>query len=123
MTFAGSRAAICDSRRNSEDAAVKFSYNWIKELVDGLDTGAEELSRLITMKTAESEGVEHVGEHFMRVCAAEVKAVESAGKNFVAIVDAGRGYGERTVVCGAPNCRAGVVTAYVPAGTTLQGRE
>ena len=38
---------------------MKFSYNWIRELVDGLDVPASELSeRLITMKTAECEGVE-----------------------------------------------------------------
>ena len=34
------------------------------------------------------------------------------------------GCGKQTVVCGAPNCRPGIVTAYVPAGTTLKdGRE
>jgi phenylalanyl-tRNA synthetase beta chain len=103
---------------------VKFSYNWLKELVDGLDTGAEELSRLITMKTAESEGVEHFGAHFANVRAAAVTAVEqiAGSKNVKAVVNAGS-YGERTVVCGAPNCRPGVVTAYVPAGTSLDGRE
>ena len=41
---------------------MKFSYNWIRELVPGLDTEPAELMRLITMKTAECEGLEHVGE-------------------------------------------------------------
>ncbi len=40
---------------------MKFSYNWIRELVPGLDTGPAELMRLITMKTAECEGLEQVG--------------------------------------------------------------
>ena len=40
---------------------MKFSYNWIREFVDGLDVPAEALERLITMKTAECEGVETVG--------------------------------------------------------------
>ena len=40
---------------------MKFSYNWIRELVPGLDTEPEELMRLITMKTAECEGLERVG--------------------------------------------------------------
>ena len=40
---------------------MKFSYNWIREFVDGLDVPAESLERLITMKTAECEGVETAG--------------------------------------------------------------
>jgi phenylalanyl-tRNA synthetase beta chain len=37
---------------------VKFSYNWIRELVPGLDCSPRDLMSLITMKTAECEGVE-----------------------------------------------------------------
>jgi phenylalanyl-tRNA synthetase beta chain len=40
---------------------MKFSYNWIREMVPGLDTEPSELMRLITMKTAECEGLEQVG--------------------------------------------------------------
>ena len=40
---------------------MKFSYSWIRSLVDGLDMPAGALKRLITMKTAECEGVETVG--------------------------------------------------------------
>src|SRR5260370_42472420 len=40
---------------------VKFSYNWISELLDGLDLTPRDLERLITMKTAEGEGIEGVG--------------------------------------------------------------
>ena len=40
---------------------MKFSYNWISELVDGLDLAPRDLERLITMKTAECEGIEPVG--------------------------------------------------------------
>lgn len=44
---------------------MKFSYNWLRELVDGLDTPAEELKRLITLKTAECEGVERHGSDYV----------------------------------------------------------
>jgi len=37
---------------------LKFSYNWISELVEGLAAPPQELGRLITMKTAECESVE-----------------------------------------------------------------
>jgi len=40
---------------------MKFSYNWIRELVPGLNAEPLELMRLITMKTAECEGLEQVG--------------------------------------------------------------
>src|SRR5579883_3553311 len=40
---------------------MKFSYNWLRELVDGLSAPAGELARRITLKTAECEGVEETG--------------------------------------------------------------
>ena len=94
-----------------------FSYNWIRELVDGLDAAPEALERLITMKTAECEGIEKVGGLLEAACAARVESVEpiAGTHNVKAVVDAGR-YGLRTVVCGAPNCRPGLITAYAPVG-------
>src|ERR1700730_4495820 len=47
---------------------MKFSYNWLRELVDGLDTKPKDLALLITLKTAESEGVEAAGsDHVIEV--------------------------------------------------------
>jgi phenylalanyl-tRNA synthetase beta chain len=96
---------------------LKFSYNWIREFVDGLDTPPAGLERLITMKTAECEGIEAVGGLLAEACAARVESVRpiEGSHNVVAVVDAGR-YGRKTVVCGAPNCRAGIVPVYVPIG-------
>lgn len=104
---------------------MKFSYNWIRELVENLDCAPGELEKRITMKTAECEGIEVAGELLERACAARVESVEpiAGGHNVKAVVDAGR-YGRRTVVCGALNCRAGLITAYVPVGAkTIQGVE
>jgi phenylalanyl-tRNA synthetase beta chain len=104
---------------------VKFSYNWIRELVHDLDTPPEALERLITMKTAECEGIERTGELLEKACAARVESVEPIpdSHNVKAMVDAGR-YGVRTVVCGAKNCRPGIITAYAPIGKkTIQGVE
>ncbi len=39
---------------------MKFSYQWIRELVPGLQTAPAELQRLITAKTAECEGIERI---------------------------------------------------------------
>jgi len=104
---------------------MKFSYNWIYELVPGLDETPEALARLITMKTAECEAVETVGKLLDDVSLARVISAEpvGAGHNQITVVETER-YGVKTVVCGAPNCKPGVVTAYVPAGKqTIQGVE
>lgn len=47
---------------------MKFSYNWLGELVDGLDAPPKELALLITLKTAECEGVEEAdSDHVIEV--------------------------------------------------------
>ena len=96
---------------------MKFSYNWIREYVEGLDTPAIKLEGLVTMKTAECEGIEKVGLYLADACTARVVSVEPVGgsHHVKARVDTGR-YGQKLVVCGAPNCRAGMITAYVPLG-------
>jgi len=102
---------------------VNFSYNWLRELVDGLDASPADLTALITIKTAECEGFLAHAPWLNAVCAARVEQVEPipGSKNVKAVVDAGPLHGRKTVVCGAPNCRPGIVTAYVPSGTTLGG--
>lgn len=40
---------------------MKFSYDWLRELVPGLSAEPAELERLITLKTAECEGIERTG--------------------------------------------------------------
>jgi phenylalanyl-tRNA synthetase beta chain len=47
---------------------MKFSYNWLRDLVEQLDTPPRELAQLITLKTAESEGVEaHGNDHIIEI--------------------------------------------------------
>jgi phenylalanyl-tRNA synthetase beta chain len=96
---------------------MKFSYNWIREYVPGADTPARQLERLITMRTAECEGIEETGELLAEACGALVESVEpiAGSHNVKATVRTAR-YGERVVVCGAPNCRAGMASVYVPLG-------
>ena len=104
---------------------MKFSYNWIREFVENLDYAAGPLEKFITMKTAECEGIEAVGELLACARAARVESVQpiAGGHNVIAVVDAGP-LGRKTVVCGAPNCRPGLITAYAPIGKkVIQGVE
>ncbi|MBK9168224.1 MAG: phenylalanine--tRNA ligase subunit beta [Bryobacterales bacterium] len=94
---------------------MKFSYQWICELVEDLAVGPRELEREITMRTAECEGVEPHGGLLDGACVARVLEVSEIpeSQNRLAVVETER-YGRKTVVCGAPNCRAGLRTVYVP---------
>jgi phenylalanyl-tRNA synthetase beta chain len=96
---------------------MKFSYNWIREHVPALDTPARQLERLITMRTAECEGIEDAGGLLAQACVARVVSVEPipGSHNVKAAVETSL-YGGKVVVCGAPNCRPGMLTAYVPIG-------
>ncbi len=104
---------------------MKFSYRWLAELVPALTADAIEVGRQITMKTAECEGVETHAAHLDDCCVARVLEVEPipGSPNVKTLTDTGR-YGVRTVVCGAPNCRPGLLTAYWPLGKkTIAGIE
>src|SRR5271170_2087182 len=103
---------------------MKFSYTWLRELVHGLDTPPKHLERLITLHTAECEGVEEAGGLLADASEARIVSVEpiGSGHNQKAVVET-RGV-RKTVVCGAPNCRAGLLTVYVPLGKkTIDGVE
>ncbi len=104
---------------------MKFSYNWIHELVPNLGTDPRELMRLITMKTAECEGLEQVGAALAEASVARVKEVEwiAGSHNQIVVVETAR-YGTKRVVCGAPNCKPGILTAYLPlAPKVIEGVE
>ena len=75
---------------------MKFSYHWIRELVPGLETEPAELMRLITMKTAECEGMEQVGGALADASVARVKEVEfiAGGHNQIVVVETAR-YGSK----------------------------
>lgn len=104
---------------------MKFSINWLRDLVPSLAMPPRELMRLITMKTAECEGVEEFAPWLAHICVARVLEVSpiEGSHNVKAVIDAGPGHGRKTVVCGAPNCRPGLLSAYVPAGIAISGRE
>ncbi len=103
---------------------MKFSYNWLGELLPGLDTDPARLQHLITVKTAECEGIEPFGAHFANVIAVRVLSVQPSakGKNKIVLIDAGHGRNAQ-VICGAPNVNVGMTAAWVPPGTVLDGKK
>ena len=103
---------------------MKVSLDWISDFVD-LPKGLSdrEIAEGLTLGLCEVEGLERPGAVFQSVVAAKITAVEKhpkADKLKLAAVDLGGGKSV-TVVCGAPNCRAGITVPYAAVGTTLPG--
>ena len=69
---------------------MKFSYNWLRELVPGPDE--PNLMHLLTIHTAECEGVEEVGVLLGDASEARVLSVEPIGAshNRKAVVETAR---------------------------------
>lgn len=86
---------------------MKVTLNWLKQYVD-FDWSPEELAERLTMLGVEVEGVQKLGGEFEGVVVAEVLTREkhpNADKLSLCRVNDGKG--ERQIVCGAQNFKAG----------------
>lgn len=101
---------------------MKLSLNWLRDHVDINDKTAEQLPELLTMSTAEVEGVEHKGLNIKDVVAGRIVSMAAhpeSQKLHVIQVDVGT----ETVqsVCGAPNVRVGMMVPMALCGGSLPG--
>ncbi len=99
---------------------MKLSRNWLADYVDIRDLDAAKLGDLLTMATAEVEAVDPWGTDLGEIRIGRVLEVEkhpSADRLRVAKVDVGGE--ERTIVCGAPNCAAGITVPVALPGSRL----
>ncbi|MCR4788373.1 MAG: phenylalanine--tRNA ligase subunit beta [Lachnospiraceae bacterium] len=93
------------------------SMNWIRDFVnlDGQDI--EELIHRFTLSTAEVEGIEYKGKDIENVVVGQIltcKDHPDSDHLHVLTVDGGDGIYD--VVCGAPNAREGIKTAFAKVG-------
>ena len=99
---------------------MQFSENWLRTMVNPqMDSAA--LAHLLTMSGLEVEETETVAPPFTHVVVAQVVALEkhpNADRLNVCKVDVGTGE-LLTIVCGAPNVRAGMKVACAKAGAIL----
>ena len=102
---------------------MKFSEHWLRELIDPpLSTAA--LADLLTFGGVEVEAVEPAAPPFDRVVVGVILSVEKhpqADRLNVCQVNAGAA--PLTIVCGAPNVRAGMRVPAALAGARLPGLE
>jgi phenylalanyl-tRNA synthetase beta chain len=99
---------------------MQFSESWLRSLVNpALDT--QQLSHLLTMAGLEVEAVTPVAPGFFDVVVARILSADrhpDADRLQVCLVDVG-GVEPLRIVCGAPNARAGLVTACALVGARL----
>lgn len=99
---------------------MKTSIEWLKRYVD-IPWPAGELAERLTMAGLEVEGIECLGTVPAEVIVAEILSREphpNADRLSVCRVDAGP-LGNLQIVCGAPNCDAGMKVPLAPVGTEL----
>ena len=108
---------------------MKISYNWLQEFVP-LDITPQKLAELLTMKAAEVEAVESLGQDVKQVVVGEILEIRphpKADKLQLAKVSVGKD--TLGIVCGAKNIRVGqkvptaVVGATLPGGVKITSRE
>ena len=99
-----------------------ISINWIKDFVDLSGLDIDELIHKFSLSTAEVENeIFYKGSDVSGVVVAEIKSVENhpeSKKLHLLKVDAGNGK-LTDVVCGAPNVKVGMKTAFAKVGARL----
>ncbi|RAN80024.1 phenylalanine--tRNA ligase subunit beta [Bacillus sp. SRB_336] len=101
---------------------MKFSENWLRELVE-INADRTELARALTMAGLEVEELTPLGEDLDGVVVAEIIAAEKhpeADRLQVCQVEAGQG-APLQIVCGAPNARVGIRVPLAMIGAKLPG--
>lgn len=102
---------------------MKFSENWLREYVNP-PIDSETLMHQLTMAGLEVDGHEPACSEFDGLVVAKVISVSKhpdADKLHICEVDCGEKE-NLTIVCGAPNVRAGLVTILAKVGASLPGK-
>ena len=101
---------------------MKITLNWLKDYVDFTGT-PEELRERLTMLGLEVEGMQTLGGEFQGVVVAEVLASEKhPNADKLSVCRVADGQGERQIVCGAKNFKAGDKVPLILPGNTLPAK-
>ena len=102
---------------------MRISYAWLTEYLRGGEVPPPEaLAEMLTLAGLEVEAVEPLGAGLAGVVVGEVEVCEAhPDSDHLSICQVFDGTTRRQVICGAPNVRAGMRSAFAPPGTTLPG--
>jgi len=98
---------------------MKVSLSWLKEFLD-LNVSPEKISEVLTLAGLEVDGLDKIGSNFSGVVVAKVLSTEQhPNADRLCIAKVFDGTEELQIVCGAKNCRPGLITALAKIGATL----
>ncbi len=103
---------------------MKLSYKWLGEYVDLTGISPEELADKMTTAGLEVEGIEHLAEGTNLVIGEVLECWNHPESDHLHVTKTRVGDGENDVyqiVCGAPNCRAGLKVIVALPGAKLPG--
>lgn len=97
-----------------------ISVNWLKDFVDLDNLNIDDVVQQFTLSCAEVEGVEYKGKDVQGVIAARIEKVEEhPTSKKLHLLEVNTGTEKLAVVCGAPNVKVGMVTAFAPVGAQV----
>lgn len=100
---------------------MKFSEAWLRQWVNP-PLGSDELLFQMTMAGLEVDGTEPAAQAFSGVVVGEIISAEQhPDADKLQVCQVSDGAEQFQVVCGAPNARAGLVTAFAQVGAVLPG--
>ena len=100
---------------------MKFTLSWLKEHL-ATDASVDDIVERMTMTGLEVEGVENAGEKLAPFTVARIiSAAKHPNADKLQVCQVETNLGQLEIVCGAPNARAGLVTAFAPIGATIPG--
>src|SRR5207237_5429374 len=98
---------------------MKVTLNWLKQYTE-FDWSPEELSERLTMAGIEVERVEKVGGEFAGIVVAQVITRDKhPNADKLSLCHVNDGKGERQIVCGADNFKAGDKVPLILPGASL----
>src|SRR5215468_5826850 len=100
---------------------MKFTLSWLKEHL-ATDASLDEIVERMIMSGLEVESVGNAGEKLKAFSVARViSAAKHPNADKLQVCQVETKDGPKEIVCGAPNARAGLVTAFAPIGTYIPG--
>lgn len=98
---------------------MKIPLSWIKEYID-INISPEDIANTLTMAGLEVDSIEQSPLPYQKVIVGKVLSTKPhPNADSLCVAEVSDGKQQVQVVCGAPNCRAGMTTAYATIGASI----
>ena len=102
---------------------MRITLSLLKEFID-INIEPKDIDEHLTMAGIEVDGIENETPSFTKVISVKVlEAQKHPSADNLKIASVSDGTNTYPVVCGAPNCRKDLITAYAQVGSTLEGEK